>query len=158
MEKSPIWFYELQVRYPLASYRSCCLSTLCVHNSTMSRARVTWMLLLTEPDESQCLSPDPRGSWRHLSDLLHALDPRALPERLGMNNNGWVHADIIEHYRSTRKARSLNPFRCCDNVHSVLVAVTSNWFEEQTICTGASPSHINAPQLQRHSQGELILE
>lgn len=40
------------------------------------------LLLLTKPDKSQRLSSDPRGSWRHLSDLLHALNPRALPQSL----------------------------------------------------------------------------
>lgn len=37
---------------------------------------------LTEPDEAEGLSPDPGRARRHLPDLLHALDPRALPEGL----------------------------------------------------------------------------
>ena len=37
---------------------------------------------LTKPDEAERLPPDPGRTRRHLSDLLHALDPRALPESL----------------------------------------------------------------------------
>lgn len=37
---------------------------------------------LTKSDQAQRLSSDPGCSWRHLPDLLHALDPRALPKSL----------------------------------------------------------------------------
>ena len=37
---------------------------------------------LTEPDEAERLPSDPGRPRRHLPDLLHALDPRALPESL----------------------------------------------------------------------------
>lgn len=44
----------------------------------------TWHHLsqLTKADEAKGLSSDPGRPWRHLPDLLHALDPRALPESL----------------------------------------------------------------------------
>lgn len=37
---------------------------------------------LTKPDEAEGLSPDPGRARRHLTDLLHALDPRTFPEGL----------------------------------------------------------------------------
>jgi len=36
----------------------------------------------TEADEAEGLAADAGGAGRHLADLLHALDPRALPESL----------------------------------------------------------------------------
>ena len=39
-------------------------------------------MTLTEADEAEGFATDTGGAGRHLADLLHTLDPRALPESL----------------------------------------------------------------------------
>lgn len=55
---------------------------LCLVEREVKMRRRHVRVRLTESNQSQCLSSDPRRSWRHLADLLHALNPRALPQGL----------------------------------------------------------------------------
>lgn len=53
-----------------------------MHSLTPHAAVKPHIKRLTESDQAQRLPSDSGCSGRHLADLLHALDPRALPESL----------------------------------------------------------------------------
>lgn len=61
---------------------------------------------LTESYQSECLSSDPRRSWRYLADLLHTLNPRAFSQGLWDNT-------LHDSYNGCADNKNLTSFISC---------------------------------------------